>query len=191
MEEFLIQPTAWYYMKYLGQSTLFLGLTMAAYSTGTLVFAPFVGFLEAKCLSTKTIVVMSGLVKFCGNLLYSIPVSGYFPLFGRFVSGLGEGTMGVLYGVVAKCTVDENRAKAFLYFEGLFQIGAICGPLIGSVLTFNFNIFGRFLLLRAKLRYRTGVYLLDFPVCAYRELSCSADILDVVNISKAFGNKSH
>jgi fucose permease len=55
--------------------------------------------------------------------------------------------MGVLYGVVAKCTTNENRAKAFLYFEGLYSIGVVCGPMVGSVLTFNLNIFGKSLIL--------------------------------------------
>ena len=144
MEEYLIQPTAWYYMRYLGESNLFLGLTVAAYSTGTLVFAPLIGFLEAKCQASKVIVLISGLIKLFGNILYSIPVNGYFPLFGRFLSGMGESTVAVLYGVVAKCTTNNNRAKAFLYFEGLFNVGAICGPIIGSVLTFSLDIFGKF-----------------------------------------------
>ncbi len=72
VEEFIIQPTAWYYMKYLGETNAFLGLTLAAYSIGTMVFAPFIGFLEVKCQSTKAIVLMCGLVKLSGNLLYAI-----------------------------------------------------------------------------------------------------------------------
>ena len=142
MEEFIIQPTAWYYMKYLGETNAFLGLTVAAYSIATLIFAPFIGFLELKCQSSKAILVMCGLVKLSGNLVYAIPINGYFPLFGRFLSGIGEGTVGVLYGAVTKCTTHENRAKAFLYFEGLYCIGTICGPTIGSALTFNLDILG-------------------------------------------------
>ncbi len=146
VEEFIIQPTAWYYMKYLGETNAFLGLTVAAYSIGTLVFAPFIGFLEVKCQSSKAIVVMCGLVKLSGNLLYAIPINGYFPLFGRFLSGIGGGTIGVLYGAVTKCTAHENRAKTFLYFEGLYSIGSIFGPTIGSVLIFNLDILGESLI---------------------------------------------
>ena len=142
IEEYLIQPTAWYYVKYLGGSNAFLGLTLAAYSTGTLVFAPFVGFLEKRFDASKTIVVMSTFVKFAGNILYSIPVNEYFPLLGRFLSGIGEGAVGVLYGAVSKCTDKENRGKAFLYFEGLFSIGSVFGPAIGSVLTFHVDFIG-------------------------------------------------
>ena len=146
VEEFIIQPTVWYYIKYLGETNAFLGLTAAAYSIGTLVFAPFIGFLEEKCQSSKSILVMCGLVKLSGNLLYAIPINGYFPLFGRFLSGIGEATVGVVYGAVTKCTTHENRAKAFLYFEGLYSIGTICGPTIGSVLTFNLDLLGESLL---------------------------------------------
>jgi MFS family permease len=145
VEEFLILPTAWYYIKDLGETNTFLGLTLAAYSAGTLVFAPFIGLLAVKCQASKALVVMCGLVKLFGNVLYSIPVNGYFPLFGRFISGIGEGTTGVLYGAVTKCTTNKNRAKAFLYFEGLFCIGEVCGPAIGSLLIFNFNILGEYI----------------------------------------------
>ena len=142
IEEYLIQPTAWYYIKYLGGSNVFLGVTLAAYSVGALVFAPFVGFLEKRFDASKTIVVMSTFVRFVGNILYSIPINEYFPLSGRFLSGIGEGTVGVLYGAVSKCTTKENRGKAFLYLEGLFTIGSVCGPAIGSVLTFNVDFIG-------------------------------------------------
>ena len=81
-------------------------------------------------------------MKFAGNILYSIPVNEYFPLLGRFLSGIGEGAVGVLYGAVSKCTTKENRGKAFLYFEGLFSIGSVCGPAIGSVLIFNVDFKG-------------------------------------------------
>ncbi len=168
VEEFIIQPTAWYYMKFLEETNVFLGLTLAAYSIGTLVFAPFIGFLEVKCQSSKAILVMCGLVKLSGNLVYAIPINGYFPLFGRFLSGIGEGTVGVLYGAVTKCTTHENRAKAFLYFEGLYSIGAICGPTIGSALTFKLDILGesllrsKFLSVVITIRVRCNVLYYQF-----------------------------
>ncbi|CAB4012325.1 RNA-directed DNA polymerase from mobile element jockey-like, partial [Paramuricea clavata] len=102
VEEYLILPSAWYYLKNLGETNEFLGLTLAAYSAGTLVFAPFIGFLAVKCQASKSLAVMCGLVKLFGNALYSIPVNGYFPLFGRFISGIGEGTVGMLYGALIK-----------------------------------------------------------------------------------------
>ena len=141
-EEFFIQPTAWYYMKYLGESNVFLGLTLAAYSTASFIFSPIFGIFQMKYQASKGIVLISGLIKFSGNLLYSIPVNGYFPLFGRFISGIGEGSLGVLFGVVSKATNSKNRAKAYIYFNGLWGIGSVFGPMIGSGLTFNVNVLG-------------------------------------------------
>ena len=141
-EEFLIQPTAWYYLEYLGKSHTFLGLTLAAFQTASVLFAPFFGIFAVKFEASKAIVLVCGLTKFWWDLLYSIPINGYFPLFGRFISGIGEATIGVLYGAVIKCTTNKNRAKAFLYFEGLFCLGTILGPTIGSLLIFNVTILG-------------------------------------------------
>jgi MFS family permease len=141
-EEFFIQPTAWYYMKYLGESNVFLGLTLAAYSTASFIFSPIIGIFQMKYQASKGIVLIFGLIKFSGNLLYSIPVNGYFPLFGRFISGIGEGSLGVLFGVVSKATNNKNRAKAYIYFNGLWGIGSVFGPMIGSGLTFNVNVLG-------------------------------------------------
>jgi MFS family permease len=142
LEEFLIQPTAWYYMKYLGESDLFLGLTLAAYSAGALLFAPFVGVIDVKFQASKLITVFCAFVRFFGNLLYSIPVNGYFPMFGRLISGLGAATDGIVLSIVAKGTTDKNRAKAFLYLEALYSLGTICGPTLGSALTINMDIYG-------------------------------------------------
>lgn len=143
VEELLIQPTVWYYMKYLGKSNFFLGLTVASFSVGMLLFAPVFGVLDVKLQSaSKAIVIVGSIIKTVGSVLYLIPVNGYFPLSGRFISGVGESTAGVLYGVIAKGTTTENRVKAFLYFEGLFIVGKAFGPSIGSVLIFNLNIFG-------------------------------------------------
>ena len=143
VEENAIQPTAWYYMKTLQESNTFLGLTLASYSAGTLIFGPFVGALDVKLADlSKQIITIGGLVKLFGNVLYSIPVNGYFPLFGRFLSGIGESTVPVLYGAVARGTTNENRADAFLYLMGLYFAGQVFGPALGSIFTFNFNIYG-------------------------------------------------
>ncbi|XP_028397821.1 uncharacterized protein LOC114521552 [Dendronephthya gigantea] len=142
IEEFLIQPTAWYYINFLGESNVFLGLTLAGYSAGALLFAPVVGVLEVKFDVSKILTVMCAAVRFVGNLLYSIPINGYFPMVGRFICGLGASTEGILFGVITKGTTSRNRAKAFLYLEGLYCLGTTCGPILGSVLTFKMDIFG-------------------------------------------------
>ncbi len=142
MEEFLIQPTAWYYVRYLGQSNLFLGFLLAAFPFGAVIFSPCVGFFDVRFNNPKVIFLICCVTKFIGNLLYTTPFNAYLPLIGRFMSGLGEGTVGAVYGAVTKGTNSQNRARAFLYFEGIYSIGTACGPILGSLITFDLDIFG-------------------------------------------------
>ena len=142
MEEFLIQPTAWYYVRYLGQSNLFLGFLLAAFPFGAVIFSPCVGFFDVRFNNPKVIFLICCVTKFIGNLLYTTPFNAYLPLIGRFMSGLGEGTVGVVYGAVTQGTNNKNRARAFLYFEGLYSVGTAFGPVLGSFITFDLDIFG-------------------------------------------------
>ena len=141
-EECIIPPTAWYYLKNLGESKQLLAVTLTACATATFIFAPLIGMFSTKFHVVRSIILLTGPVKFIGNILYSIPINAYFPLFGRFISGVGEATIGVIYGVVTKGTTDKNRARAFLYFEGLYSLGEIFGPSFGIILVFNVDIFG-------------------------------------------------
>ena len=142
MEEFLIQPTAWFYVNYLGASDFFLGLLLAAFPFGAFIFAPCVGVFDVRFNSPKLVFMMCSVTKFIGNVLYTTPFHAYLPLIGRFLSGLGEGTVGVVYGLVTQGTNSKNRAQAFLYFEGLYTVGTACGPVLGSFFAFNFDILG-------------------------------------------------
>ena len=140
LEEFLIMPTAWYYIKELGETTFFLGVT--SYSIGVLVTAPFIGALDDRFHITKPILIISAACKFIGHLIYTIPINAYFPLCGRLLCGLANGSMGVLYAVVSRYIEKEGRAKAFLFFGGMFNFGIALAPILGSVIKFNFNILG-------------------------------------------------
>ncbi len=142
LEEFLIMPTAWYYIQELGQTHFFLGETLAAYSIGALVTSPFFGALDDRYRITKTILVFSAVFKFLGHLTYAIPINAYFALSGRLLSGFAGGSVGVLYGMVSRYTGKESRAKAFLFFGALYNVGTALAPSLGSILTFNFEIIG-------------------------------------------------
>ncbi|XP_028401215.1 SPX domain-containing membrane protein At4g22990-like [Dendronephthya gigantea] len=142
MEEFLIQTTALYYVDYLGESHLFFGFLLGVYSIAVLSTAPLIGAVDARVKSPKTILLFCCVIKLTGQILYTIPVNKYFPLFGRILSGIGEGTTGVIYGAIAQATNNRKRAEAFLYFEGLFCIGSTFGPVVGAIFTFKVNVFG-------------------------------------------------
>ena len=50
--------------------------------------------------------------------------------------------MRVMHGVISRCTEKEGRPKAFVFFGAMFNVGTALAPSIGSVINFNFNIFG-------------------------------------------------
>ena len=144
-EEFFILPTVWYYIKSLRQTKVFLGIVLAAYSFAAILAGPTIGKLADKFRCTKCIIIFCFMLKVAGNLMYSIPVSAFFPLVGRFISGIGNGAAGVFYGQVVLCTPKKHTAKlakVFVFFDGMYTLGAAFGPTVSSFLTFDVDIFG-------------------------------------------------
>ena len=99
-EEFFILPTAWYYIKSLGQTKTFLGIVLSAYSISAVLSGPIIGRLADRFGRIKCIIISCYFLKVGGSLMYSMPFSEYLPLCGRLMSGLADGSAGVLYGQV-------------------------------------------------------------------------------------------
>ena len=142
VDSYIILPTAWYYIKSLGFSKTFYGAVIAAQSLGFILFTPVVGKLSDKTRAVKLMLLACAFVKVTANLVYAIPVSGYCPLLGCFFSGAANGAYGAMYGEIVRYTINENRSKIFIVIDSMFTFGASCGPLIGSIVTFNANILG-------------------------------------------------
>ena len=141
-EEFFILPTAWYYIKSFGQTKTFLGIVLSAYSISAVLTAPVIGRLADRFRHIKCIILVCYFLKVCGYLIYSIPVSEYFPLVGRFISGVAHGSIGVLYGEIALYTREQHRAKVFIFLDGVYALGGAFGPTISSLVIVNVNIIG-------------------------------------------------
>lgn len=142
VEEYIIIPTAWFYVRSLGQTKIFLGLVLSVYNVSAVLFCPAFGVLSDKFRRQKTILIICHFIRLCGNAIYSIPVSGYCPLFGRLLCGISTASESVLYAEVTRNTEKKNRAKAFIFLEGMYILGSSTGPAVASLLTFNVNIFG-------------------------------------------------
>ncbi|XP_028410656.1 uncharacterized protein LOC114533344 [Dendronephthya gigantea] len=141
-EEFFIAPTAWYYIKSLGETVTFLGLVLSAYPVGALLTGSIVGKLADKFGHIKFIIVMSLFMKVVANLIYAIPFSPYFPLAGRLLSGLVDGSAGVYLGQMILYTPKRHVAQVCIIYDGMFTLGSLFGPTVSVFLTFNINIFG-------------------------------------------------
>lgn len=143
VEEYIIMPTVWLYIRSLGGSKIFLGVVISIYSIAALIFAAVFGALSDKFRRPKALLIICHLARLSGNAIYSIPVSKYYPLLGRFLCGMSAASDGVLYGEVVRITGQGNeRAKAFLFLEGVYTLGAAFGPILASFLTFKLDIFG-------------------------------------------------
>jgi MFS family permease len=141
-ETYFIAPTAWYYIKSLGQGEEFLALVLTSFNLSAVIISPIVGYMADRFGHIKLLIVFTYVVKVLGNLLYCINVSAIFPLVGRTVSGIGESSYGILMGQVALHTSEENRAGMFVFLEATYCLGTAFGPALGSFITFNANILG-------------------------------------------------
>ena len=141
IEIYIIAPTAWYYVSSLGQTKFFLSLVFTAYNVGAIIAGPLFGYLTDKFGNPRLMFNCCCVLKIVANLIYSINLSPYFPLFGRLMTGL-SGDIAILLGQVALQTDEEKRGENFVFLEGIYCLGSVFGPAIGSFISFKTNILG-------------------------------------------------
>ena len=141
-ETYLIAPTAWIYIKSMDQTTFFLALVLSSYNFGCIIAGPVAGFLTDRLGNPRFIFLFSCVTKMLSYIIYSINLSGYFPLFGRLISGLGEMGVTVLLGQIALQPEKESRIGNFVILDSAYCLGTVFGPGIGSFITFRKNILG-------------------------------------------------
>ncbi|XP_028418742.1 uncharacterized protein LOC114544261 [Dendronephthya gigantea] len=141
IEIYIIAPTAWYYIRSLGQTKFFLALVFTSYNVGAIIAGPLFGFLTDRFGNPKFMFSCCCAMKVFASILYSVNYSAYFPLFGRLMTGL-SGDIAILLGQVALQTDEESRGENFVFLEGVYCLGAVFGPGIGSFITFRAYIFG-------------------------------------------------
>ena len=120
----------------------FLGLVLSAYPVGALLTGSLVGKLADRFGHIKLIIVMSLFLKVVASFIYAIPASPYFPLAGRLLSGLVDGSAGVYLGQMILYTPTRYIAQVCIIYDGMFTLGSLFGPTVSVFLTFNINIFG-------------------------------------------------
>ena len=141
-ETYLIAPTAWIYIKSLGQTTFFLALVLSAYNVSCIIAGPVSGFLTDRFGNPRLVFLCSCATKVFAYIIYSVNLSAYFPLFGRLLSGVGEIGVTVVLGQIALQPERESRSGNFVLLDSAYCVGAAFGPGIGSFIAFRTDILG-------------------------------------------------
>ena len=142
IEAYSIVPTAWYYIKSLEQTKFFLALVVCAYDVGAMLAGPIAGYITDRAGNPRSMFIFSCVLRLIACMVYSINFSAYFPLFGRLFMGLGGMGTSILLAQIALQTNEESRGRNFVFVETVYCLGAVFGPVIGSIITFRVNVFG-------------------------------------------------
>ena len=134
--------SAWYYIKSLGESVFFVALVLSAYNVGIIIGSPLGGFITDRVGNPMFFFICSCIAKVIAYIMYSINLSAYFPLFGRFLSGLSEIGIAVVLGQIALQAAEQSRGGNFVLVDCGYCFGYVLGPVIGGFITFRFNAFG-------------------------------------------------
>ena len=140
--EYVVLPTSWLYIRSLGGTITFLGIVLAIPDIVSLLLSSLFGVISDKFRCPRAIVIASSVMAICGSLIYSIPVSKYYPVLGQVFVGISFAGEGVKIGAVSRSTDEDERAKAFLILGGLGSLGCAVGTLVAAIFTFQANILG-------------------------------------------------
>ena len=132
VEYAIILPSVWLYLKTFNVKTWFLGLVVAVYTIAAMISLPVVGRLYDRTRRTKEILYVMNTFEFLGSLIYALPFSPWFMLFGRFLAGLGDGFFAAANGEITRTFPSSKRIGVF----ALLEVGRVIGITIGPSLNF-------------------------------------------------------
>ena len=144
IENYIIAPTAWYYIKPFGESKFFLAMvyTYTSFNVGSIICGPVFGYLTDRFGNPRIFCICAFVIKLLACVLYSVNVSAYFPLIGRLFSGFGSGFLPIFLGQIALQSNEASRGANYVFVEGMYCLGSVFGPAIGSFVSFRTNILG-------------------------------------------------
>ncbi|MGF7437859.1 multidrug efflux MFS transporter [Lentilactobacillus senioris] len=127
------------------QATFFAGIVASIPGIATLVAAPKLGGLGDRIGTEK--VLMAG---FCLAVVVYIPmafVTNVWQLIGlRFIMGIADAAMlPAVQAILAKNTPPEVTGRIFSWNQAFQSLGNVVGPIIGSLVSTQFNYSGVFI----------------------------------------------
>ena len=145
MDISIILATIVPYLKYtikVKNVNLFYALTTTAFCIGSALFGMAAGKIVDRTRLIKIFTIITLLLQIVGNLIYAVPISPFFALFGRLIAGAGESFTSVCIGEVIRIYDTEGSDKAICWLATMSSFGYVIGPLLAVPLSScHFNIF--------------------------------------------------
>eukprot|EP00741_Cyanophora_paradoxa_P023919 tig00021682_g23101.t1 len=130
----LFLPTQLQYVQSLGGGSGALGLAVASYSAGRLLFSPLLGAVADR-RSFSYSLQLSLVLMAAGNLLYILVPALWAMLAARFVVGCGASTLGISRAYVVAVTTVEQRTAYMAYLSAVQFAGFAVMPGAGALLS--------------------------------------------------------
>ena len=129
----MLYPLLPFYATDFGASASTVGILISAFSLAQLVSAPAWGrFSDTR---GRRPAILAGLwLSAVAYVIFGLANSLAMLLFSRVVQGMGGGTIGVVQAYVADVSDPKDRTKAFGWLSAVTSLGAVVGPVLGSVL---------------------------------------------------------
>jgi multidrug resistance protein len=130
----MIVPILPFYATQFGASASVVGLLISAFSLAQLVVAPIWGRFSDR-YGRRPAILAGLLITGSAYIVFGLAGSVLVLLLSRIVQGLGGGTIGVVQAYVADASTPERRTKSLGWLSAVTSLGALAGPVFGSVMS--------------------------------------------------------
>ena len=131
-----ILPLFPFYAERMGASPEIITLTMAAFSLGQFVAAPYWGRLSDS-IGRKPVLILTLLGSGLSYVILAYAPNLTVVILSRILSGLMAGNVSIAFAYVADITDDSNRSAGLGKVSAALGLGFMTGPAIGGLLAGN------------------------------------------------------
>ena len=135
----IIIPSLWFYINDVikeNNSTTFYGLTLSVYYISAILGSFIITWVVDRTRRVKLTMLILIVCEIVGNILYSIPTSAYFPLFGRLIQGLGDINMSLVTAEIGRSFPAEEIGSKISILVTCFSITFVVAPAVNVVLKY-------------------------------------------------------
>jgi multidrug resistance protein len=130
----IIMPLMPYYAAQYEAGPVMVGLLTASYAVCSFFAGPILGQLSDRH-GRRPLLLFSQLGTIIGFVIFAIGGSIWMLFLGRIIDGISGGNQVIATAYISDVTKPEERTRTFGLMGASFGVGAILGPLLGSLLS--------------------------------------------------------